>query len=246
MRVRVEVCVTGLAEAKAAHAAGADHIELCTWLACGGVTPSYGLVNTVREVVPLPMRVLVRPTPAGFVYSDDERQVILRDSMLLGMSGSGLVVGGLDANGLPHEVLVKGVKLSAPDQEITFHRAIDHAGDMAAAFSFLCAWGVHRVLTSGGRTRALDGAPVIKAFVEQAAPGMVVAAAGGIDASNVVELVERTGVSEVHFAAQRALPREPDGKAAMSSSNVGAWFDTVPDVAKIEGVLNALVKAGLR
>ena len=35
-------------------------------------------------------------------------------------------------------------------------------------------------------------------------------------------------------------------KVAMSSTNVGVNFETVPDQAKIEGVLNALVKAGLR
>src|SRR5690349_7603802 len=152
MKVRVEVCVTGLAEAEAAHRAGVDSIELCSWLACGGITPSYGLVNTVKERVPLPLRVLVRPTPGGFMYNEEERQVILRDSMLLGMGGVGLVVGGLDEVGLPHQLLMKGVKLAAPECEITFHRAIDHGADMATAFAECVGLGVQRVLTSGGRT----------------------------------------------------------------------------------------------
>jgi len=245
MRVAVEVCVTDLAEAVAASKAGVDSVELCTWLECGGVTPSYGLVNTVREVVQVPLRVLVRATPGGFSYSLDERQAMLRDAMLIGMGGPGLVVGALDGAGQPDTAFIRAVRLAAPGAEITFHRALDRSSDIAAAFTCCLAEGVDRVLTSGGRTLAIDGAPTIRAMVEGAGSRLKVAAAGGIGPQNVVELVERTGVQEVHFAAQRKLPGQPQA-VSMSSTDRGLSFDTAPDVAKIEGVLNALTKAGLR
>ncbi|MBK7483046.1 MAG: hypothetical protein IPI72_09945 [Flavobacteriales bacterium] len=39
-------------------------VEVCTWLDCGGVTPSSGLIDTVRGAkVRIPVRVLVRPGP---------------------------------------------------------------------------------------------------------------------------------------------------------------------------------------
>jgi len=104
---------------------------------------------------------------------------------------------------------------------------------------------VQRVLTSGGRTLAINGAPTIKAMVDGAMGLVQVAAAGGINPENVVELVQRTGVTEIHFAAQRKLPPQPH-EVSMSSANRGLSFDSEPDVAKIEGVLNALTKAGLR
>lgn len=107
------------------------------------------------------------------------------------------------------------------------------------------ALGVHRVLTSGGETLATDGAAMLKRLADQAGGRLLVCAAGGINPGNVVDLVQRTGVREVHFAAQRPAANVLKG-AAMSSTNVGVNFLTEPDEAKIEGVLNALVKAGLR
>ncbi len=245
MRVSVEVCVTNLAEAQAAAMAGADSVELCTWPECGGVTPSYGLVNTLGEEVKLRTRVLIRATPGGFVYSLAERQVMLRDAMLIGMGGAGLVVGALNEEGLPETGFLRAVRLAAPDAELSFHRAIDRSKDMGRAFALCLEERLQRVLTSGGRTLALDGAPTIKAMVDGAKGLLQVAAAGGIGPGNVVELVQRTGVSEVHFAAQRKLPPQPH-EVSMSSTNRGLSFESEPDLAKIEGVLNALVKAGLR
>ncbi|MBL7985311.1 MAG: hypothetical protein JNM91_09955, partial [Flavobacteriales bacterium] len=49
MHVRVEVCVSSVDEAMAAAAFGVDSIEVCTWLACGGLTPGPALVEAVRE-----------------------------------------------------------------------------------------------------------------------------------------------------------------------------------------------------
>jgi copper homeostasis protein len=245
MRVTVEVCVTSLSEARAAASAGADTLELCTWLDCGGVTPSYGLVNTLKEALAIPMRVLIRSGPGGFLYTMDERQAMLRDAMLIGMGGCGLVVGALDAEGLTDQGFVRAVRLAAPGAEITFHRAIDRSSDPGRAFALCLEEKVDRVLTSGGRTLALDGAPTIKAMVDGAQGRLKVAAAGGIGPDNVVELVQRTGVSEVHFAAQRKLPPQPH-EVSMSSTNRGLSFESMPDAAKIEGVLNALTKAGLR
>ncbi|MBV6404883.1 MAG: copper homeostasis protein CutC [Flavobacteriales bacterium] len=245
MKVRVEVCATSLAEAMAAARAGVDSVELCTWPDCGGVTPSYGLVNAVKEDLGIPLRVLIRATPGGFHYTMGERQAMLRDALLIGMSVPGLVIGALDEDGAPDSTFIRAVRMAAPEAEVTFHRAIDRSTDPAAAFASCMAEGVQRVLTSGGRTLAIDGALTIKAMVEGAQGRLQVAAAGGITPQNVVELVERTGVTEVHFAARRKLPPEPH-EVSMSSGHRGISFDSVPDEAKMEGVLNALVKARLR
>lgn len=245
VKVLVEVCVSSLAEAQAAARAGVDSVELCTWPDCGGVTPSYGLVNAVKEELGIPMRVLIRATPGGFSYTMNERQAMLRDALLIGMSTPGLVIGALDEAGGPDIPFIRAVRMAAPEAEITFHRAIDRSPDPGAAFTTCLSEGVQRVLTSGGRTLAIDGALTIKAMVEGAQGRLRVAAAGGITPQNVVELVERTGVTEVHFAAQRKLPPEPH-EVSMSSAHRGLSFESVPDEAKIEGVLNALTKARLR
>lgn len=250
MRVSIEVCVTTVDQAVAAANHGADSVELCTWLACGGVTPGPGLLSLVRERLkdmPVKRRVLVRPGPGGFRYSTDERQIIMRDALLLSVADdeAAVVTGALGEDGLVDVQLMELVKATLTQRAFTFHRAMDHASDKLAALEQCIALGIGRVLTSGGETLAMDGAAMLKRMVERAGEKLVIAAAGGINAANVVELVEKTGVTEVHFSAQKAKTGKPLG-AAMSSSHAEVNFETEPDVEKIEGVMNALSKAGLR
>lgn len=250
MHVRVEVCVSSVDEAMAAAAFGVDSVEVCTWLACGGLTPGPALVEAVRERTQntgLQRRVLVRPGPAGFVYNDVERRMILRDPQLLIAADptAGLVVGALTADGEVDLALMRDLAHALPGRELTFHRAIDHAKDPPGAAERLRGSGVQRILSSGGKTLAVDGASTLREMVSRSGQDLWVAAAGGINAQNVVQVVETSGVQEVHFAAQRPVGGAVTG-AAMSSAHAGINFATEPDKAKIEGVLNALVKAGLR
>ena len=239
MSVSVEVCVTTLAEALAAEGAGVDTVEVCSWLDSGGVTPSFGLLNLLQERVRVRKRILVRPRPGTFHYDADERQVLLRDVMMSGVGdrNCGIVTGAMGADGLPDADLVKSIRLAAADRELTFHRAIDHAADMLRALEMCRSLGAQRVLTSGGAADAIGGAPVIAEMVRRSQGTITIAAAGRIGPENVVELVERTGVREVHFSAQQRGP---------ARSSTGDPFDTSPDIHKIDGVLNALAKAGLR
>ena len=51
--MEVEVCANSLQSAINAEKAGADRIELCVELGVGGVTPSYGLLKSVKEDFPV-------------------------------------------------------------------------------------------------------------------------------------------------------------------------------------------------
>lgn len=245
MRVAVEICVTSVAEAMAAERAGADSVEICTWLACGGVTPSSGLVDAVRTAVRIPTRVLVRPTPDGFIYDPAALHALLLDAEIFGGGAIGLVTGGLKADGTMDRDLMRSIAQLAPESELTFHRAVDHASDPVEVLEGCLALGVDRLLTSGGAALAHDGVATLQRLVEKAGEHCRIAAAGGINAENVVGIVERTGVSEVHFAAQ-GLISVAGAKVPLSAGHAGTSFAFAPDEAKIEAVMNALVKAGLR
>jgi copper homeostasis protein len=65
----------------------------------------------------------------------------------------------------------------------------------------LAATGCRRVLTSGGKPTAKDGASTIRELIAHAAGRIEVLPAGGIRADNVVELVQRTGCTQVHIGA---------------------------------------------
>lgn len=245
MRVAVEICVMSVAEAMAAESAGADSVEICTWLACGGVTPSSGLVDAIRTAVRIPTRVLLRPTPDGFVHDPAAIHALLLDAEIYGGGAIGLVTGGLKPDGSMDRELMGSIAQLAPESEITFHRAVDHAADPMEILEGCLALGIDRLLTSGGATLAKEGVSILKRLVDKAEGNCQIAAAGGINAENVVGIVERSGVPEVHFAAQRSVPGSPP-KVALSSSHPSISYAFEPDVAKIEAVMNALVKAGLR
>jgi copper homeostasis protein len=81
---------------------------------------------------------------------------------------------------------------------VTFHRAIDAAGDLIDALDVLIAMGVARALTSGGAATALEGADAIARLVAVAGDALTIIAGGGARAHNVAEILRRTGVQEVH------------------------------------------------
>ena len=49
----VEVCANSLESALNAQNAGADRIELCSELGVGGITPSFGLLKSIKEKISL-------------------------------------------------------------------------------------------------------------------------------------------------------------------------------------------------
>ena len=247
MRVCVEVCAGSIAEGDIARSFGVESVEACSWLAVGGVTPSLGLVRQLAALGGPSVRALVRPGPGTFTLDDGSLRTMKEDADVLVKDGSasGVVLGVLDAEGRPDLQGCRTITACAGSLEITFHRAIDRSADIRQAFGSLCDLGIHRVLTSGGSSLAKDGTATIAWMVRNAPKGIVVCAAGGITPTNVVEVVERTGVHEVHFAAQRMV-HGPVPAVRLSSTGASDEFSLLPDPAKIEGVLQALSKAGLR
>jgi copper homeostasis protein len=120
--------------------------------------------------------------------------------LLLEAGAAGVVFGALDARGDVDEHRTRGMVLLAEGAQTVFHRAFDQARDPDAALDALIACGVTRVLTSGGRATALEGADRIRALAERAAGRIEILPGGGIREDNVEEIVRRTGCAAVHLA----------------------------------------------
>lgn len=244
MGIAVEVCVGSAGEIEAAHRLGADSVEVCTWLSAGGVTPSWGLVSSALEYPGLRTRVLVRPGPGGFHYSKREKQVILADlDHFVGSGVHGVVVGALLEDGSVDHAFIREIMVRSKGVEVTFHRAIDQSKDLRRAFDTCLDLGVQRVLTSGGRSLALDGRDQLAWMVDRASGRAIVAAAGGISPNTVMELVQHTGVSEVHFAAQRQLAGDSTlASLASKAAPLGALEADEDKIAAMMSALRSLAK----
>jgi len=199
MSVIVEAAVESLDDALAAVAGGADRLELCADLDAGGTTPSAELIAAVRERVELPVLVMIRPRGGDFVYSDDEISRMYEDvAMAQSLGASGVVLGVLDTFDRLDLERTAALVEAAEGIPVTFHRAIDLVARRVVSIDALAALGVARVLSSGGAETASDGVDELRAMVMRARDRLTIVAGGGVRAQNAREIVEKTGVTELH------------------------------------------------
>jgi copper homeostasis protein len=197
--VLIEACVDSIESALAAVEGGADRLELCDNLAVGGTTPSEQLLRTVKERIPIPVFAMIRPRGGPFVHSDDELAHMHRDIGRVKECGAdGIVIGVLDRYNRIDLARTRELAKLAAGVPVTFHRAFDRVPDKLAALDILAGAGVERVLTSGGPATAQEGASMLAQLVDHAGDRIVVLAGGNVRAHNVRDLVQRTGVREVH------------------------------------------------
>ncbi len=142
---------------------------------------------------------LIRPRTGDFVYSVEEIETILEDiAAARDLGVDGIVTGALTVEGRIAVAETRAFVEAAGGLPVTFHRAFDVVADPSQALEELIDIGVRRILTSGGKSTALDGADAIVKLVDQAADRIAIVAGGGIRESNVREVIERTHVKEVH------------------------------------------------
>ncbi|WP_104181632.1 copper homeostasis protein CutC [Arthrobacter sp. B0490] len=203
----VEIAVTSPAGARAAIAGGADRVELCTALELGGLTPS--LTMTEEAVATgIPVQVLIRCRPGGFVYSPEEIGWMADEAARAVVAGAaGVVIGALTTDGridLPSlHRLSAAARAVDPGTQVTFHRAIDQLRDPAAHLEDLAAAGIDRILTSGGAPTVDLGLRQIAAMLDRGT-GIEVMAGGGIS-PETLRSVLAVGVHAVHLSAKKAV-----------------------------------------
>jgi copper homeostasis protein len=197
--VVIEAAVDSLEAALAAERGGADRLELCANLDVGGTTPRAELLAEVKSRVHIPVFAMIRPRGGSFVYSSAERDAMRDDLDVARTAGAdGIVLGMLDQRGGIDVPGVAEVLGDAREAAVTFHRAFDRVADQRIALGILIELGIDRVLTSGAAPSALAGADSLRALVEHAADRIVIMAGGGVRSHNARQLVELTGVRELH------------------------------------------------
>ena len=203
----LEICVETLEAALAAELGGADRIELCQELSVGGVTPSAELMREVRASVDIPVFAMIRPRSGDFCYTPEEFEQMMRDletAKECGMNGA--VLGILLPDRRVDIERTRALVELAHPLPVTFHRAFDETADLHAALDDVMATGAARVLTSGGKPSAEQGAGEIAALVESGGEKIRVLCGGGINSANLERVVQMTQAREFHTGLSSVLP----------------------------------------
>ena len=223
--------------------AGANRLELCSALDVGGLTPSLGLLRMVKRTVPIPVYVMIRPRSGDFLYEEDELEVMGEDIRSLKAEGAdGFVFGILKENGaIDIERNMALLKL-AGGLPVTLHRAVDMTLDLNQAVEDAIVCGFTRILTSGGRPTAEEGASNIAQLVVAAADRVTIMPGCGISEENVLRVLSKTGAREFHCSGKvQVLSRMEHRNASVSMGQVvGAeYYRSVSSQAKLAAILAA-------
>lgn len=245
MKILFEACVDSVESSVNAEAGGADRIELCADLLEGGITPSYAMIKLVPEKLKIPVNVIIRPRGGDFLYTDYEFEVMKKDIEFCKQAGvNGVVIGILNDDGTIDKTRTKQLIEAAKPMSVTFHRAFDMTRDPEEALNTLIELGVDRLLTSGQESDVHKGIPTLKNLVELAGDKIIIMPGGGVNEINIKEVVEKTGVKEIHASARekaRSKMNYINTRTSMSDSKSMEEYDLmVTSAERIRAMVNAI------
>jgi copper homeostasis protein len=206
--ILLEVCANSITSALAAQRGGALRVELCENLQEGGTTPSFGQILMARKLLHIKLYVLIRPRGGDFLYTDTEFETMAADIRYCIDAGcDGIVTGILKADGsIDKERNLELVRTAKQwGLGVTFHRAFDMCANQKQAMEDIIELGFERILTSGGKSTAMEGASTIANLVKKAAGRISIMPGSGINEHNAADLVHYTGVTEIHASAKIAV-----------------------------------------
>lgn len=238
-----EICVESLDGAHTAQEAGAHRIELCSSLSEGGLTPSAGLIQQVRQNIHLPIHVMIRPRRGDFVYSPSEVNTMIADITYAKQQGAnGIVFGLLNPNGtIDTQQTHKLIQIAHP-LSITFHRAFDLTRDPIEALDTLITLGINRILTSGCAPSVEQGIETIQQLIKHAQDRITMMPGGGINAQNAKTIIQKTNAKEIHFSASsqtESLMHYRNEQLAFSSPPRSEYTNHTTDSHRIGAIIQA-------
>lgn len=203
---KFEICANSVASCIAAQEGGADRVELCAGIPEGGTTPSYGMIRNARKSINIALNVIIRPRGGDFLYSEAEIEEMIYDIQVAKELGAdGLVFGCLTPEGNVDMQAMQRLMEAAGDTPVTFHRAFDHTSDPLKALEDVISLGCARILTSGCRPTALEGASLLAQLVEVAGERLIIMPGCGVKEGNIAEIARLSGAREFHFSARESV-----------------------------------------
>ncbi|WP_373949888.1 copper homeostasis protein CutC [Vibrio pomeroyi] len=247
MNIEIEVCIDNLESLHNALAGGANRIELCSSLALGGLTPSFGMMKQVARISTVPVYAMIRPRQGDFIFDNDDVMSMLDDIQAASDAGlDGVVLGVLTAQGEIDMAAMKALTSKAHQLKlgVTFHRAIDQLKDYQTALEQIIELGCERVLTSGLASNAELGKDILKEMVTLTQGRLDIMAGAGVTADNGHEILKHAKVQALHLSAKSTRPSlmTQASKAQMGHDDVDDYLIPVTSSQKIKELRATLDK----
>lgn len=237
----LEVCVDSVESALNAEAGGADRIELCGDLIVGGITPSLALYERIREKIEIPIHVLLRPRFGNFLYSEEELEILVRQSKTFAKAGAdNLVIGCLTPDGHLDLEALKRIIDAADGTPVNLHRAFDMCRDLDEALEDAKKLGVVSILTSGGYASALEGIEVLEKLKKNAG-NIDIMAGAGMNAKNIKYMLENSSLTAFHMSGKKTL----QSKMEYRNPRVNMGLPTLSEYEIIQTDINEIRAAKL-
>ena len=234
-KVTLEIAVFSVQSALDAIQAGAHRIELCENPNEGGTTPSYGSLLAMSKQQTVPVFPIIRPRGGDFLYTDIEYQIMKQDVLIAKELGfKGVVIGLLNVDGSIDKIRTSELVALAQPMQVTFHRAFDRCVDPMQGLEDIIATGCHRILTSGQVPNVANAIPLIKQLVDQANGRIIIMPGSGVRANNINEILQQTGVVEIHSSARKNNPSKMEFNVTSMNENLQS---TGVDVDEIKMML---------
>ena len=185
----LEVIACSVTDAIEAEKGGANRLEVVRDLKRGGLTPSFDLVEEIKRVVNLPLRVMLRES-AGFEPSGEDEigRLCLAAQSFASLQVDGFVLGFLK-DGEVDVKLTQRVLACAPDLRATFHHAFEASSDKLHALTDIKRLPqIDRVLSSGGTGDLESRVQRLSEYEKAAVPELTIIAGGGVDGDAILEI----------------------------------------------------------
>ena len=205
MEFVIEICAGSYQDCITAYKGGAQRVELNSALSVGGLTPSIATLKRVKKETFLKVICMVRIRAAGFCYDKEDIELMLEQAKLLLENGAdGIAFGFLNEDGTIYEKATRQMidLIHFYHKEAVFHRAFDITKDPYQAIETLIDLKCDRILTSGQKSKAMQGMELIKDLQEKYGQQIEILAGSGMNHTNIQEMKNYTKIKQVHSSCK--------------------------------------------